>query len=71
MEVKARVDTNNRGGRNINGNGLAPHALTFVLKKGRAKPSINYICDNLYTYAEPLFGHISKQQTAAQKGLAE
>lgn len=60
MEVKARVDTNNRGGRNAIGNSLVPHALTFVLKKGRAKPSLNYICDNLFTYAEPLFNNISK-----------
>lgn len=67
IEVKARVDTNNRGGKYGQFGTVQASPLTYVLMKGRVKSTFNYIVDNLHTYAEPLLQHVSKQSEIRYK----
>jgi hypothetical protein len=67
IEIKARVDTNNRGGKHGQYSSYYQSPLTYVLMKGRVKSTFNYIVDNLHTYAEPLLQHVSKQSGGSYK----
>jgi hypothetical protein len=61
-EVKSRIDTNHKQKQQLSyGQTNYSNPLTYVMVKGRVKPTFDYIVSTL-PYAEPVLSHIQKQQ---------
>jgi hypothetical protein len=59
-EVKSRIDTNHKQrGQLSYGQTNYCNPLTYVMVKGRVKPTFDYIVSTL-PYAEPVLSHIQK-----------
>lgn len=60
-EVKSRIDTNHKQKQQLSyGQTNYSNPLTYVMVKGRVKPTFEYIVSTL-PYAEPVLSHIQKQ----------